>query len=365
MKHFICALTLLFIFFKGFSQQAFPALEYLDLLDLSQSTHTHDTAKQLTRRGLTQQYERLYRSPEMGLLNRWELWMREDGTAVISLRGTVMAAPSWLENFYAGMIPATGTLKINDSASFTYRLARDERAGVHAGWTIGLAYLGPDILIRMDALIRDKGTRRFIIFGYSQGGALAFLTTSYLYYLREAGRLPQDMELLTYASAPPKPGNMQYVYDYDFITRNGKGWSVVNAADWVPETPGTVQTFGDLNPGNPLTDADSILGKQKWPVNWVLKGMYRKLRKAPEKTMKTFHKNFGDRMHGQLKKSLPELEKPVYLKSSNYMRAGTPIVLVPDAEYRKKFTENGANRYFVHHLFEPYQFLIRQYYGTK
>ena len=96
-------------------QQSFPASEYLDLLDLSLTTHTHDTSKQLTQRGKTQKYERLYRSPEIGLMNRWELWMREDGTAVISLRGTVMAAPSWMENFYAGMIPATGSLKINEA----------------------------------------------------------------------------------------------------------------------------------------------------------------------------------------------------------------------------------------------------------
>jgi hypothetical protein len=187
MRTLLASLTLLCLALRVSGQTTFPASEYLDLLDLSLATHTHDTAKQLTTRGKTQKYERLYRSPEIGLMNRWELWMREDGTAVVSLRGTVMAAPSWMENFYAGMIPATGSLKINDSTTFNYRLARDEGAGVHAGWTIGLAHLGPDIVSKMQALIREKGTRRYIIFGHSQGGALAYLTTSYLHYLREDG----------------------------------------------------------------------------------------------------------------------------------------------------------------------------------
>lgn len=361
MRTVIFSLLSLSVSVATLGQQAFPASEYLDLLDLSLTTHTHDTSKQLTQRGRTQKYERLYRSPEIGLMNRWELWMREDGTAVISLRGTVMAAPSWMENFYAGMIPATGSLKINDSTTFNYRLARDEGAGVHAGWTIGLAHLGPDIVSKMQALIREKGTRRYIIFGHSQGGALAYLTTSYLHYLREDGKLPADVELRTYASAPPKPGNMQYVYDYDFITRNGKGWSVVNSVDWVPETPGTVQTFNDMNAGNPLADAGAIIGKQKWPKNWVLKSVYGKLKKAPEKTLKTFNKNFGSRIHSLLKKNLPGLEEPEYMKSSNYMRAGNPVVLVPDEEYRKKFTDEPG-KYFTHHLFAPYEFLVRRYY---
>jgi hypothetical protein len=44
------------------------------------------------------------------------------------------------------------------------------------------------------------------------------------------------------------------------------------------------------------------------------------------------------------------------------MRAGNPVVLVPDEEYRKKFTDEPG-KYFTHHLFAPYEFLVRRYYG--
>lgn len=340
--------------------RSFDAGEYLDLLAVSEKTHAKENTNG-TRAGKMQKYELAYRSPEMGLLNRWELWMREDGTALISIRGTVMQSASWMENFYAAMVPATGSIQLNDNTTFKYKLATDERAAVHVGWTIGLAYLGPDILKRIDSLIKKNNTNRFIIFGHSQGGALAYLTTSWLHYKRESGEIPANVSFTTYCSAPPKPGNMQYVYDFDFITRGGKAFAIVNAADWVPETPGTVQTFGDLNPGNPLSDAEILLGKQKWPVSWILKKVYRKMRNAPEKTLKVYEKNFGHRIYGQLKKSLPGFKEPEYVKGSNYMRAGIPVLLLPDAGYHEKFPPEQG-KYFTHHLFEPYRYLINKYY---
>jgi hypothetical protein len=46
------------------------------------------------------------------------------------------------------------------------------------------------------------------------------------------------------------------------------------------------------------------------------------------------------------------------------MRAGSPIVLLPDEEYHKKFIEKSGV-YFTHHLFEPYIFLMKKYYAHK
>ena len=51
-------------------------------------------------------FQRRYRSEEMGLDNRWELWLSKDNVAAISIRGTTMQTDSWLENFYAAMVPA-------------------------------------------------------------------------------------------------------------------------------------------------------------------------------------------------------------------------------------------------------------------
>lgn len=344
----------------GYGQ--FDAVEYLDLVDVSRSTHARDSSSP-SRRGLTRTYMRLYRSPEMGLLNRWELWMRDDGAAVISLRGTVQQQASWLENFFAAMLPAAGTIRVDDTTAFEYRLSADPAAAVHAGWLLGLAHLAPDIVPRLDSLCR-QGIRRVIIFGHSQGGALACLLTSYLHYQKTAGRLPVDLFVKTYASASPKPGNTYYAYDYEHITAEGRGFTVVNTADWVPETPGSVQTFGDLRPDSPLGDAETLLGRQPWPVRPVLRSVYRKLRKSPERTLAMFQRNFGHRIHRQIRKFLPHLPEPAYAATYHYARTGTPVVLVPDDTYRNRFPDMPGN-YFTHHLFDPYIFLVKRMYLAK
>jgi hypothetical protein len=357
----LAAFLLLCTWHAGICQ--FDAAEYLDLVDVSRSTHAADSSS-TGRRGVSKAFTRCYRSPEMGLLNRWELWMREDGTAVISLRGTVQQRASWLENFFAAMLPATGMLRLNDSTTFEYRLSADPAAAVHAGWTLGLAHLAPDIIPRLDSLCRLAGTRRVLIFGHSQGGALACLLTSYLHYRRAAGLLPADLQWKTYASAAPKPGNQYYAYDYEDITRDGRGFTVVNTADWVPETPGSVQTFGDLRSGSPLKDAETLLGRQPWPASSVLRSVYRSLKRSPEKTTKRFQRNFGHRIHRQLRRHLPGFPEPAYAPSFYYARAGSPIVLVPDEAYRERFPERPGN-YFTHHLFEPYVFLVKRRYPAK
>lgn len=116
----------------------------------------------------------MYRSPEVGLMNRWSLFLREDQVAVINIRGTVKNATSWSANFYAPMIPATGSLQLNDSTVFNYQLAENPGAAVHAGWTIALAHLAPSILEQVNQLYKGKGIRQFIVSGHSQGVLLLF-----------------------------------------------------------------------------------------------------------------------------------------------------------------------------------------------
>lgn len=141
----------------------------------------------------------------MGLDNRWDFWIRDDKAGVISLRGTTAKLTSWLANFYAAMVAATGV-------------------------------------------------REFIIMGHSQGETLAFLLRSHLHYLTQKGELPKDIVYKTYCSAALKPVSLYYAYDYDFLTRNGWGFTIVNTLDWVPETPFTVQRISDFNPSNPFVN---------------------------------------------------------------------------------------------------------------
>ncbi|QNL50983.1 lipase family protein [Olivibacter sp. SDN3] len=307
-------------------------------------------------------YLRVYRSPELGLRNRWDLWLREDTSAmVISIRGTVNDGASWLENFYSVMLPAQGSIRLNDSTLFDYHFADNQRATVHAGWTIGIASMAPGIIEKIEEQY-ENNVRNIYVVGHSQGGALAFLLNSLLRYKIKHGELPSDLKIKTYCSAAPKPGNLYYAYDFDFINRGGWAFTVVNASDWVPETPFSLQALDDFNHLNPFTDAYAAINKQKsFLVRLYLKHAYKKLDRSSKKSRKNFKKYLGKDLYKQIHKLLPEMEEPTYAESMNYMRAGTPIVLQPDEEYYKLYPDTGHN-VFVHHALKPYAYLVEKQY---
>lgn len=301
----------------------------------------------------------VYRSAEMGLFNRWDLWVRDDKTAIISIRGTIANKESWLENFYAGMIPATGSLRLNDSTEFRYRLARDSGAFVHAGWTLALAYMAPEIVAKIKECYQ-QGIHDFIIAGHSQGGAITFLLRSYLQYLDDPD-FPKDITFKTYSSAAPKPGNLYYAYDYDYITRNGWGLRVVNMRDWVPETPFSLQTTNDFNHPNPFMNVKGAVKKQHLLVRLVISSMYNKLDRSTKRGSRRMQKLLGRRLYTQVKKSLPGYQMPPFVNSHHYMPAGTPVILYPPPGYDEQFKFDGKN-IFIHHMYEPYKLLAEAIY---
>lgn len=305
-----------------------------------------------------QHFKMLYQSDSMGLDNKWDLWKDENNVAAISIRGTTTKMISWLENFYAAMIPATGELKISNTYTFKYQLATNPRATVHVGWMIGLAFLSRDIMPKVDSLYKS-GVKDFFIMGHSQGGALAYLLTAYLYHLQKAGSLPADIRLKTYCSAGPKPGNLYFAYDYETLTQNGWAYNVINSADWVPETPFSIQTLNDFNPTNPFINAKSVIKKMGFPKNLVMKWIYNKMDRKTRKAMKYYCKNLGRRVGGMIKKTLPGFEPPQYSENMNYVRTGNYIVLQANEDYYKQFPESDSNA-FVHHIHKPYLYLLDQ-----
>jgi len=335
----------------------FSAIEYEDVLHLGFKGFSDSFAIQSD---LHYHYQHVFTSPEVGLRNKCAMYLRNDGIAVINLRGTVNHIESWLENFFAGMIKAEGYLQLNDSTRFDYKVAANGKAYVHAGWMIGLGFLSPYINHFMDSMLL-KGTRGFIVCGHSQGGALAFLTTSYLYY-KYAAKYP-DMQLKAYCSAAPKPGNLYYAYDFDFITRNGYAFRVANTADWVPETPISIQTLDDLNDPNPVKNAKPVIKKQKFFVRLYLNHIYNKMKNGSNTAMERYRKHLGKDIYKQIKKALPQLQQPDFVYSSNYMTAGTPIILYADSTYYQHFPFDGKN-YFVHHSLNPYLYLLHEFYKT-
>jgi len=301
----------------------------------------------------------VYRSPVTGLMNRWDLWLQHEQTGIISIRGTVAKAESWLENFYAGMIPSRGELHLNDSTIFHYKLAQDSNAYVHAGWTLGLASMAPDIVAKIKEYYA-KGIRGFIIIGHSQGGAIAFLLRSYLQYINDPA-FPKDIVFKTYCSAAPKPGNQYYAYDFDYITRGGWGFRIVSTRDWVPETPFSLQTTSDFTAVNPFKDVRKRTRKQKLMARLAINYMYGRLNRASRRASRRMQRILGKLAYKQVHKTIPGYTRPDFVNSHHYIPAGSPIILYPGQGYDEKFPYDGKN-VFVHHMFPPYVYLLKQQY---
>lgn len=335
----------------------FDPQEYSELLSIN---FLHADTPWVNKQIPIPEHSRLvYRSRETGLHNRWDLWLRDDQTAIITIRGTIAQKDSWLENFHAGMIPAIGQLRLNDSTNFSYHLARDSNAFVHAGWTLALASMAPDIVAHIKEYY-GKGIRDFLISGHSQGGAICFLLRSYLEYLDDPG-LPKDITYKIYCSAAPKPGNLYYAYDYDFITRSGWGFRVVNTRDWVPETPFSLQTTNDFNTPNPFVNVKGALRKQNFFVRLVVNSMYNRLDRSAKRASRRMQKLLGKQLAGRVRNVLPGYTPPSFVDSHNYMPAGTPVILRPDAAYDSKHVFDGKN-IFIHHMYAPYRDLIKTIY---
>jgi hypothetical protein len=339
---------------------AFDAQEYLDVLHLEWA-HQDSTSKYNPPK-LPSNYKRVYRSPELGLNNKFDLWLRDDSVGVICIRYT-SGGLSWLENFYSGMIKASGTIHLNDSTNFSYKFSNDEKALVHHGWTIGVAYLMPLMTQKINEYYK-LGVKEFMIVGHSQGAAMSYLTRSYLEYAPE-NTVPKNITYKLYCSAAPKPGNLFYSYDFDFITRNGWAYRIVNAADWVPSTPFTIQTINDLNPLNPFSQRKQILKKRTNPlVRWYVNHAVKDIEQASNKVNRKYKKYLTKRTSKFVKRNLKQYKAPNVEKSNYYMPAGIPIVLQPDSGYIEKFKSFSTN-VFVNHLFEPYIYLTELHYLKK
>ncbi|MCJ8208790.1 lipase family protein [Mucilaginibacter sp. RS28] len=338
----------------------FDANEYLELLRLSRQQA--DTALKKDKTPLPLNYTRIYRSPVGPLQNRWDLWVNKtQDIAAISIRGTTSSATSWLENFYAAMVPAQGKLHISDTTDFKYHLADNPRAAVHIGWLLGMADLSKTIVPQIQQLYRTKHIKSFIIVGHSQGAAIAYLLRSHLDYLQRTKVIAADITFKTYCSAPPKPGNLYYAYDYEFLTRNGWGIAITNAYDWVPQTPLSVQTINDFNTLNPFSNINEALAKQSFFIRLYLKHVYNRIRKPGMRAQENSEKYLGHTIYKYIKKQLPQFAEPEYATTNDYVRCGTPVILMPDDAYNQLF-KNDPKNVFVHHLFYAYYWLTQHNY---
>ena len=333
----------------------FDKSEYIELLRVSSRLGDSSYFKKIAA---PQRFHFVYRSPVVGLDNRWDLWSSNDNVAVISIRGTTTSSISWMANFYAAMVPAKGWLQLSEKDSFQYHLADNPKAAVHVGWLVSTAFLSKDILPKIDSLYK-AGVKDVLIMGHSQGGAIAYLLTAYLYNLQKQNVLPADIRFKTYCSAGPKPGNLFFAYDYEAMTQNGWAYNVVNSADWVPETPTSIQTLCDFNTTNPFTNAKAFIKKQKWPKRWLLRYAFGRIDKPSNKAAKNYQKYLGKYVSKAIKEHLPGFVPPVYYNSQDYVRTGSTVVLLADEAYYKLYPDSKT-KVFVHHFHAPYIYLAEK-----
>ncbi|MBO0933725.1 META domain-containing protein [Fibrella sp. HMF5036] len=335
-------------------QPGFDKAEYMELLKVS--ARFGDSAYVATF-PIPMRYQFAYRSPVVGLDNVWDLWTSAStGTAVISLRGTTANSVSWLGNFYAAMVPAQGELQLSKTEVFPYHLADNPRAAVHVGWLVSTAFLAKDILPKIDSCYR-KGIKNMLIMGHSQGGAIGYLLTAHLYNLQKQGKLPADIRFKTYCSAGPKPGNLYFAYEYEAMTQGGWAYNVVNAADWVPEVPFSIQTVNDMNVTNPFAGADATIKKQPFFKRLVLRYVYNGLSKPAIKAQENYQKYLGNVASRTVKKNLKGYVAPEYYNSNHYVRTGATVVLLADSAYYRRFPDS-REKIFAHHFHMPYLYLV-------
>ncbi|HET7505714.1 MAG TPA: hypothetical protein VFK02_32060, partial [Kofleriaceae bacterium] len=196
--------------------------------------------------------------------NRWQLWKDGSGTGNYAavIRGTTSQTGSIVEDLLAVMVPATGSVTLDD-VTLSYQLAADPLAGVHVGFALGtlITLFDPaGILLNLAANV-PTGSGVFIA-GHSQGAAMATLCRSFLHYSSLLPGAGFNYSYKSYVFAQPKPGNDHYGDDYEAIAGNlGTGFTVNNSQDWVPQVPFTFELYGDLNVPNVI----SVLGSSPVP----------------------------------------------------------------------------------------------------
>lgn len=355
----ICTFLILFFYqLPSFAQKLKPGFDKEEYTELLKVCARHGDSLYFSRIEAPRRFHFVYRSADIGLDNCWHLWTSKDSVAVISVRGSTKNMISWIANFYAAMLPAKGAIMLGGQQPFEYKLSDNPRAAVHAGWLIGMAYLAEDMLPKIDSCYKE-GIKNILLMGHSQGGAITYLLNSYLHSLQQQNKLPRDIIFKTYCSASPKPGNTYYAYEYEAMTQGGWAYNVVNSADWVPQTPVSVQTVNDYNRINPFVRAKDYIGKMGFPKNIIFNYFYGRLSRPTIKAQKRFERYMGDLMAKQIKKHLPGFAPPEYVHSADYVRTGNTIVLLAKEDYYRKFSDNSSN-IFIHHFFEPYLYLAAQ-----
>jgi hypothetical protein len=267
---------------------------------------------------IPKEYKKTFTSGMFGMDNKYQIYQTEQ-KAVINLRGSTAKKISWMENFYSSMIPAEGEI-VMQGEIFNYKFSENEKAGVHAGYTLGITFLANDIVHHIKSL-NYEGIYDITITGHSQGGALAILLRAYLEHLPN-GAISEKNRFKTYAFANPKVGNEAFVYDYIDNCEKGTNYSIVNVKDFIPKMPLSADN-------NKKTTTTSSLSKLVFDKSYKFK----------DAAAGTLGKMFGGTIQGlmsyasssafqQISKELGGVKMPESIADKNYVVMGNRIELI-------------------------------------
>ena len=266
-----------------------------------------------------------YTSDILSMDNKFEVYENGD-VGVINYRGSTDKVISWVENFYSAMIPAEGTIVIQEEAH-DYRFAKAEDASIHAGYGLTVVILSEKIKEQIAAL-NQKGIYNIIITGHSQGGALATMTRAYLENLPK-GELSSKNTYKTYAFAQPMCGNKEFANEYnERFSDEGTSYSIINPEDPVPYLPFNYEE-------------DKLVTKEK-VASWIFGKKEFKAKKFGqdalvrlfERRLKSHVKNTNALINKMIGLKFGKVEMPEFVEDINYYPTGDIKEIAP-FEYPK------------------------------
>ncbi len=304
-------------------------------------------------------FKLIHKVDSIALDNAWCI-LTSGNRGVISFRGTTDNPISWLENFYAAMIPAVGEVTTPSGKVVQYKFADDPRAGVQAGWSLALLVMSKEIISEMKKL-NDKNIYEFYITGHSQGGALALLFRALLEHLPDS-TLSKNNSYKTYAFAAPKPGNRFFTYDYNSLCNsNLSSFTFLNPYDWVPQVPFTVQSPDNITSPNPFImfeeSKDGSLIKRI-----ALHNIYGSMKKPIVKAQKKLNKTLGHRVKKIVENTTGEFTVPDYMSDAAYFPAGISIMI---GHIEPMTTPEDENDIFWQHAPEKYIQLVDRFFENN
>ncbi|MBV6404478.1 MAG: hypothetical protein IT228_13795 [Flavobacteriales bacterium] len=269
---------------------------------------------------LPEGYERLHTSEPRGMDNLFQVF-RKGAMGVIEVRGSTADPLSWMENVHAAMLPAIGTVVV-DGRPFDYHFADDTAAAVHAGYTLGVAFIADEVEEQLRALDRE-GVHDIVLTGHSQGGALVQLLRAYLEH-RPVDRVPARVRFRTYAFANPMVGNAAFVREYErAYCSSGTSFSIINPEDPVPGMP---LAFHDHRIFSAATVNGMVSGQDGYDMRSLARSALFRMFRG---TVTDLAQYISASVEKRIAKPVGEVRLPPYREEMNYTPMPGRVALEP------------------------------------